>query len=85
MDHVLKHQISKENCGHDESQGKRTFEAFQASNVRKLLWSKSAEERHETDLTGFASILDAATYAKRNPGMKESFSISLQLDRVLRD
>lgn len=65
MDHILKHRLRKENCGHEEGQEKRTFQAFEAENVCKLLLSQSSGYRQGTKSAGTVRSISVATYVEK--------------------
>lgn len=69
MDCVLKKSSNEKRYGRDESKGKRTFEAFDANNVRRLPCSQSSEYRYGTGSAGAASISRCYDLCREKPSL----------------
>lgn len=71
----LQHHSSKDICVHDKFKDKRTFEAFEGDDLCKLLWSKSARDRHGKSLSCTATISRCCNLDRKTPLQRKVFSI----------
>lgn len=64
---------ANKNCGRNESQEKRTFDASEANNIRKFPWSWSAANCHGKTRQVLRAFVLVATFAKREPRVRKFF------------